>query len=189
MREQAITLLALWGWEPVEYGVAGGPNIVRLLHRGELRGFATARAGSGTWRMVSFDASEMWQWQPCEWARFSTWTLRRCIKLIRSRNVMAELNWVKAWPIVPDREHMIGWLSLRGWAPVLRRAGDMNQLEYVGIEAPDGHLWIETIIGSVDHVSTPRQPGKPVVWMPGGWERITDKLLHGFFLQVHNHEP
>lgn len=91
--------------------------------------------------------------------------------------------------LTADREYMIGWLALEGWVPVLRRAGDMMQLQYVGIEAPDGHLWIETIAGTVDRVSTPRQPGKLVVWQPAAWANISDRLLHGFFLQVHNHEP
>lgn len=96
-------------------------------------------------------------------------------------------NWKKAWPII-DREHMIGHLSLLGWAPRFRVGGDMKQLRYVGIEEPDGRLWIETIVGDVDRVSTPWQPGLPVIWQPGEWAGISDRLLHAFYLQVTN-EP
>lgn len=79
MREQAITLLALWGWEPVEFALNGRIEVI-LLQRGELRSYS-ADAG-GRWHIWPADPESLWQWQPCEWARFSTWKLKGCIKLV-----------------------------------------------------------------------------------------------------------
>lgn len=82
MREQAITLLALWGWEPVERGTAGPVEVI-LMHRGELRKFHYV---GGTWLLGDVRADSTWVWQPCEWARFSTWTLKRCIRMVEERD-------------------------------------------------------------------------------------------------------
>lgn len=90
MRERAITLLSLWGWEPVEYGAPGqyepAPVEARLLHRGELR--CLSSIATGAWHIWPIGADMLWAWQPCEWVRFNTWTLKRCIKLIEERDAI-----------------------------------------------------------------------------------------------------
>jgi hypothetical protein len=97
---------------------------------------------------------------------------------------MAEPNWVKAWPII-DREHMIGWLALQGYVPMYREVGPGAYKRYVAIQAPAARESIyELATGCVG-----RGMLMPFAWAPGEWRMVSDKLLHAFFLQVHNHEP
>ncbi len=88
-RRLAIAQLSLWGWEPVEYALAG-PSEVRLMQRSEK--LCASGDTAITWAVWPMDPTMEWAWQPCEWSRFSTGVLKQCVKRIGERDGLRQVG-------------------------------------------------------------------------------------------------